>query len=183
MLVAWLLQLAPPLIQTYYNPTSPIMAALPHLLSTLIGLLLSLALIRIGLKLTDNQPVGFSDFGSGLSLIVNYVVASFLYLLIICAGLILFIVPGIIWAVHYGLFPYFIVDKGAGPIEALKLSAKTTHGAKWDLFALSFVMGVINLLGVLCLFVGMLIAFPTTVIAQAFAYRLLVKQTNANQPT
>jgi uncharacterized membrane protein len=110
-------------------------------------------------------------------LFFKYLFGSILYVLIFCAGLILLIFPGIIWGIKFGLFPYFIIDKGLGPIKALKASAKTTMGARWDLLGFGFVVSIISLLGVLCLVIGIFATIPTTMIAAALVYRRLLSQT------
>jgi len=42
---------------------------------------------------------------------------------------------------------------------------------------------VINLLGLLCLFIGLFATIPTTAVAWAFVYRKLLAQTETVQPT
>jgi uncharacterized membrane protein len=102
--------------------------------------------------------------------------ASLLYGLIVLGGFILLIVPGIIWCLKFSQYKYFIVEKNAGPVEALKLSAQATDGAKWKLFSFGFVCLGINLLGLICLGVGVLFTAPLTMVAMAFIYRKLRDQ-------
>ena len=73
-----------------------------------------------------------------------------LYGLIVLAGMILLVIPGIIWAVKLQYFSYFIIDKKLAPIEALKESSRITTGIKWDVFAFCSVLIVINLIGFFC---------------------------------
>ena len=84
------------------------------------------------------------------------------------------IVPGIIWGIQYMFFSYFIIDEDLGPMEALKRSAAITEGAKWDLFLFGLLLAGINLLGALCLLVGLIATIPATMLAFAFAYRRLL---------
>ncbi len=51
--------------------------------------------------------------------------------------------------IKFSLCFYFVVDKGLGPINALKASSRTTMGAKWSLFVFGILCSLINLLGVL----------------------------------
>jgi uncharacterized membrane protein len=92
-------------------------------------------------------------------------------------GFLLFIVPGIIWAVKYHLCFYFVVDKGLGPIAAIKASGRTTMGVKWELFGFGIVCAMINMLGMLCLIIGVFATYPTVVVAYALVYRQLLAQT------
>lgn len=177
MLAVWILETSPSLIQTYFEPVSPLIAILTKVLALIISLLVSMAFVKIALKLSDDQPARFVDLFNTFPLIPKFLAASILYLLILAGGFVLFVFPMVIWGIRYSLFPYFIVDKGVGPIEALSLSAKATEGAKWDLLGLFFVLITINVLGALCLLIGLFITAPTTWIAHASVYRYLVKQT------
>ena len=94
--------------------------------------------------------------------------------LIVIGGTLLLIIPGIIWAVKFQFYGYFIVDEQAGPVEALIKSSMITEGAKWDLFIFGFCIGVINMLGALMLIVGLFATIPTTMVALAYVYRRLV---------
>ena len=100
-------------------------------------------------------------------------VIKFQYNLIVL-GIILLIILGIILAIKFQFFGYFIVDKGDGPIEALKKSSAITTGAKWNLFLLYLLLLLINLLGAIFLLIGLFVTIPTTMVAIAFVYRKLL---------
>ena len=86
------------------------------------------------------------------------------------------IVPGIIWAIKFQYYGYFIVDKGLGPIKALEASSELTDGIKWDLFLFGLLLFCINILGLLCLLIGSFATVPTTMLAYTFVYRKLESQ-------
>lgn len=153
-----------------YSVLSFIVSVIGWILSTII----SLGLIKIALNLLDNKEGKLSDLFSQLPLFFKYLFSNILYGLIIFVGFILLIIPGIILAVKYQFFVYFIVDKNAGPIEALKRSSEITRGAKWDLFLFGLLLGFINFLGALCLIIGLFATVPITMIASAFVYRKLL---------
>ena len=142
----------------------------------LISIIIEMGLIKIALKFCDNEKGNFSDLFSCSYLVFKYLLSSLLYSLIVFGGLILLIIPGIIWAIKFQFFGYFIVDKGAGPIEALRKSSAITRGVKLDLFFFGLLLTFINLLGTICLFVGLFASIPTTMVAKAFVYRKLLKQ-------
>jgi uncharacterized membrane protein len=100
--------------------------------------------------------------------------AYIIYLIIVAVGLLLLVFPGIIWAVKFSLFPFMVVDKGAGWIESLKLSSRATDGAKWDLFAWYFVTIVVYMAGLFALGVGLFAAIPIVWIGMAFIYQKLI---------
>jgi len=128
------------------------------------------------LRFCDNEKGRFADLFSQYPLFPQYIVGSILYGLIVFAGTILLIIPGIIWGIQFCFYDYFIVDKGLGPIEALKRSSAITKGVKWDLFAFFLILSGINLLGALCLLIGLFVTIPTTMVALAFVYRKLMDQ-------
>jgi len=90
--------------------------------------------------------------------LLNYVIASIAYGLMVMVGFLLLIVPGIFLALKYQFYGYLITDRGMGPIEALKESGRLTEGAKKDLFVfwLTFFCGILVIMIVL----GLLIALP-----------------------
>jgi uncharacterized membrane protein len=87
------------------------------------------------------------------------------------------VVLGVRLAIELTFCTYFVVDKGLGPNHALRASSQTTNGAKWRLLGF-FVLGILmNLLGVLCLVVGIFVTLPTVMVATALVYRRLAAQT------
>ncbi len=87
------------------------------------------------------------------------------------------IVFAVRFGIQFGLCYYFVIDKGLGPVQALKASSRTTMGVKWQLLGFGILCGLINLLGLLCLVVGVFAAYPTVLGASALVYRQLVAQT------
>lgn len=141
-----------------------------------LSIIISIGLVKIALRFCDNEKGRFADLFSQYPLFPQYLVGSILYGLIVFAGTILLIIPGIIWGIQFCFYDYFIVDKGLGPIEALKRSSAITRGVKWDLFGFFLVLLGINLLGALCLLIGLFVTIPTTMVALAFVYRKLMAQ-------
>lgn len=146
------------------------------LFSLTIQLIIDLGIIKIALKMVDGTKAGLEDLFSNANLLFGYFLAWLIYALMVLGGLILFIVPGIIWAIKFQFYPYFIIEKKLDPVEALKKSAFITKGAKWDLFVFGLLLVVINILGLLALVVGLFAAVPTTIVAHAFVYRKLLSR-------
>lgn len=171
--VAALIQVIPRLMGNFVAPDFPIIAIILYLIATVLEIVVSLGLLKISVKFCDGIKGKLDDLLSSFHLVFSYFAASVVYILIILGGLLLFIVPGIIWSIKYSLFPYFIADGGLGPIEAIKASGKATKGAKFDLFLFGFLLGLINLGGVLAFVVGLFATIPTTMVAYAYTYRQL----------
>jgi len=133
--------------------------------------------LKVTLRFCDQEKGRLSDLFSQYRLFFKYFLAYILYGLIVLGGIILFIIPGIIWAIKFQFFPYLIIDKKLGPIEALKQSAAITQGVKWQLWVFSLATGVVNIIGALLLIVGLFVTIPVTMLATAFVYRKLLART------
>jgi hypothetical protein len=147
-----------------------------HVIFGVLLLVVRMGLTRIALRFCDNERGRFTDLFSCFPLFFKFLIGLILYSLIILVGTLLLIIPGIIWAIQFRFFEYLIVDKGLGPIEALRKSAAITKGAKWDLFLLDLLFTLLHLLGGICLLVGLFATIPTTTVAMAFVYRKLLVQ-------
>ena len=116
----------------------------------LLGLFLALGWFRVALEITRGmQPeVGdvFKAEGYG-----PYIVASIVFGIGFFIGLILFIIPGIIFAVVFGFYGFVAAEQGnaAVAMDTLKRSAEITRGHRWQLFGLAIVLVLINVVGLL----------------------------------
>jgi uncharacterized membrane protein len=143
------------------------------MLISVISLWVQMGVISASIKAARGEDIAVGDFFLTWENVGKYVAGSLLCGLIVGAGMILLIVPGIIFAMRYCMSGYYIVTQGAGPIEALRLSEAATEGHKGELFVLALrSLGVI-ILGALCLGVGLLWAMPTVDIAWASAFLAL----------
>lgn len=166
-------------IARYFQQSYPLISGIFFVFYYILGLILSMGLIAIGLKYSAGQEAEIKDlFTSGRN-IVKYFFSAILYSLIVMVGFLLLIIPGLIWMTKFVFFGWFVIDKGAGPIEALQLSSEATMGAKWDVFGLIVVTILLSFIGILSLGVGYLVAAPVSILATAFAYRKLVAQTES----
>lgn len=139
-------------------------------------LMLGMGVTRSLIKIGRGQEIGFDTFKSSLSSVGRYFVASLLYGLIVVGGLLLFIVPGVIWAVKYMYMPYLVIDEDLGPLAAMKKSSQMTQGIKWDLWAFSFTAAIYSYLGVLLLVVGLLITLPVAMLSTAMVYNQALRR-------
>lgn len=136
---------------------------------------LSAGLLRISLFLVDHKKISIRNLLSPKKVIINYVVASVLYGALVTVGLILLIVPGVIWAVKYQFYTYEIIDKEKNPLESIKASGKLTQGHKLNLFYLDAINFAIVLLGAAFFGIGLLVAVPISFLIIAVVYRKLAK--------
>jgi uncharacterized membrane protein len=103
----------------------------------------------------------------------KYVGASILVGLVIVAGFILLIVPGIILMLMLMFTTFIVIDRGLGPLDAMKESNNITHGHKWPLLGFLCILALINIAGAIALLVGLLVTIPVTSLAFTHAYRVL----------
>lgn len=129
--------------------------------------------IKILLKVLDKKKAQFGDLFSGWAHFKDYVLGSLLYYLLVGLGLVLFIIPGIIWGLKYQFYGYLIIDKKMGIGQAFQKSAAMTNGHKWNLLFFLIVLVGINLIGVFALLIGLLVSIPVSSLAYTSVYRRL----------
>ena len=66
---------------------------------------------------------------------VKFILTSFLYVLIVAGGFLLFIVPGIIWAVRYQYALPVCVEEGVFGMAAIRRSGQLTKGHFWEIIS------------------------------------------------
>lgn len=174
LIVVMVVEGIPSGIQKATQESAPLISALFGLLGLVVSTIVGIGVIRISLRFADNEKAELFDLYTDYRLFFRYLFAEILYGLIVAGGLILLIVPGIIWAVRFSQFGFLVVDKGVGPMEALRESARITQGARWQLFLFGLVLIGVTMLGVLALIIGLLWAVPTIFVAGAFVYRRLL---------
>lgn len=141
---------------------------------SLIMSYISVGVIQIMLRLHDGQPVKIGDvFVVDLNLWLRYFITTLLYGLLVAAGFILLVIPGIYWSMKYLYVGYLIVDRKCQPLEAFRLSSQITQGTKLKLLGFSLVQLGIIILGVLALLLGLFVAVPVVWLSNVFVYRVL----------
>lgn len=180
LIVAWLIVGIPGALADHFQKNDMgFLALLFNIITSVLRVIISIGMIKIALKFLAEEKPEFMDLFRFQGNFWRFVGGSILYGLIVVAGFILLIVPGIYWAIKFQWFGYCIVDQKLGPVNALKKSAEMTQTVKWQLLGFALVIMGINILGFLCLFIGLFATVPTTLMAYAFVYRKLLGQTEA----
>ena len=107
---------------------------------------------------------GFQFFGSTLG---AHIVISILVFL----GLLFFIIPGLVVAAMYNFTYLFIVDKRMDLGAAMRASHAVVKQDYFGYTMFVIALGLLNIAGVLCLIVGLLVTVPMTFAAITVAYR------------
>jgi hypothetical protein len=153
---------------------APLLALVWTLCGYLIQMATQMGLVRISLRLVDGRQPRYGELFGDLPTFWRYVAVNFVFLLIILGGLLLLVVPGIIWSIKYQFAPFLIVDRNLGIKEAFKESAGITSDVKKEVFLFFLLVLGINLLGLMAFAIGLFITLPATMIAYTFAYRKLL---------
>ena len=149
-------------------------------ISWILDLLISMGVIRITLKFCDQEQATYRDLFSAYRLLLNYLVGSIVYGIMVAIGFVFLIAPGIYLAVKYQFYDYLIIDKGMGPIDAIKRSGVLTEGVKRNLVLFWLARVGINILGMIALGVGLIATVPVSWLANAYVYRRLQLQAENN---
>jgi len=167
--------------QSYLREQGSVLVAIPSVLSMAVSSLLGVGLVRMGLKLLNGEKAEYEDLLRGTDQWLSYLLGSLLVGVIVLAGFILLIIPGIYWALKYMYVPYLIADKNLKIKEAMKLSAAMTNGVKWHLIGYGFVQLGLIIAGTLALVVGLIAVLPTIWLASLSIYQQLDKSLNKPQ--
>jgi uncharacterized membrane protein len=108
------------------------------------------------LKAARSDELKIKDMFEPFQNFWNAVLANLLVSVIIGLGIILLIVPGIIFACKLAFVSYLVVDKKMDVIPAVKESWRMTTGHAWKIFFMGLLAIPIALAGLICLIVGVI---------------------------
>lgn len=148
-----------------------------YILISIIGFVVlqyySLAFYKITLDITDGGEAEFSTFSKVGRLFIPYLFTSLLVGIIVFAGLVIFIIPGVYLGVRLAYAPMFVITNGANPLDAIQQSWALTSGYFWKILGLTLLLLLLNLLGIVALIVGILITSIITMFAYTVSFRTL----------
>ena len=167
---------------------------------------LSIGSVLVAKKVFKNEDYQFKDFFSGYNWFLPIVLASLVtglitglaaliltipwvvigitaelpIVLVIVVAFIL-ILPGIYLGITYSLTNYFIVFRNYNFWPAMEASRKLISKNFWSFFAFLFLLGCVNLLGIIPCGIGLLFTIPLTACATYAAYYHIVRQGGAEE--
>jgi uncharacterized membrane protein len=147
-----------------------------NLIAILIDVLLILGLIRASLDVVQGRRPSLGEVfrpeGAG-----PYLVASVCYLVGVNLGLVVFVVPGVIFGLIFQFYGYVIAEHpDISATTALRRSAEITKGARLRLLGLALVLLFVNLTGAVICIVGLVVTYAITATTLAHTYRTLTGQ-------
>ena len=127
---------------------------------------------RASLAITDGRSFTTNDFFTG-DQFGNVVVTALLLGLAAGIGFVLCYIPGIIVLFLTQFSMFFVVDKRLQPIEAIRASIKLVTDNLGVVLLFYLLSAVVYIVGFCLVCVGLFVAVPVIIIAQAFLYRRL----------
>lgn len=156
----------------------PLLGALANIL--LIGVLYA-GMFMVIFKLMDGQPVLFGNFFDGFQDPGKYMLFSILNLLLVTIGLVLLILPGLYLAIAWSLTIPILLHQKISVWNAMEASRLAVTAKLFEFVVLILVLMGVNLLGALCLGIGLLVSVPVSYCTIAVAYRKLFPVETVNR--
>lgn len=113
---------------------------------------------------------------------LNIILSSLLQYALIGIGFAALIIPGIIIACRLVFVPYLVMDKELDPVRAIEESWRMTQGFGWRIFGLAITSIFILILGIMCLFVGVIPAIIWVKASFASMYQAIDSHRTTNNP-
>jgi uncharacterized membrane protein len=158
---------------------SQILSPIIFVESFIFSSFIQLANIIILIKAVKGEKPVYKDIYKHYPKFLNYILATLLFIIVVGAGFILLIIPGIYLVLRLQFMPYLAADKNINPIDALKQSWAMTNGQVLHLFKFALALVGICVLGALALLVGLIIAVPLVAVSTAYLYKVLDKSHSA----
>jgi uncharacterized membrane protein len=114
---------------------------------------------------------------------LSIVLAHLLTTALIMMGFFVLIVPGIIIACRLVFVSYLVIDKRLDPIAAVEESWRMTRGHSWTIFAMGLTSFFIIILGLICLFIGVIPAIMWIKSSFACLYESILRERMPNDET
>ncbi|MCU0279248.1 MAG: hypothetical protein MUF33_01285 [Candidatus Nanopelagicales bacterium] len=152
------------------------LAAIVSLIFSLVGFVWSYivqaAFARGGLALTEGRKLELGELLT-FDRILRIIGAGILLSIGVFIGILLCILPGLLVAFFGSFYVYFILDQNLGAIDSLKASFGFVKDNFGSLLLLLVLTMIAIFVGALLCGLGLFVAVPVCVIAQAYAYKVL----------
>ena len=165
------------MVRLFTAPLVSMLGTYAVLFGALLGILvvgpLRMGFTYVSLLIIRDQPYSFRNMLQGFK--NNYaavVLAPLLTALLVMAGFIVFILPGIYFMTRLIYVNFLVMDKNMGAVDAVKESWRMSKGQSWEILRMMLWSVCIFTLGVLCLLIGI---FPASVVI-ALAFTRLYTQ-------
>jgi hypothetical protein len=142
------------------------------LINLVVSSAISIILIRAVLAVVDGKQIDTAELFSTDNL-GPYIIGALLFALGAWIGLILCIIPGLIFMFLASFWNFYIVDKGLEPVEAIKASIELVQKNVGTVLIWAIVSTLLVIVGLIVCCVGTIVAIPVVYIGHAYLYRRL----------
>lgn len=139
-------------------------------LSMAVQLALQAAIINGSLQLTRGQGISVGNAFSGINW-GQVVLTAVLVFLGTVVGLVLCIIPGLIWIFLTSYSLYFVIDRDMSAVDAIKASITMVKNNVGPLILFWLASLALMIAGLCACGVGVLVALPVVIVAQAYTFR------------
>jgi uncharacterized membrane protein len=141
-------------------------------ISWVVNLIVQSVIIKGSLDLTRNRPLDLGSATSGINW-GQVIIASLIIGAMTFVGLVLCILPGLVVLFFTSYTLYFVIDRGQDAVTALK-SSFTMVSNNLGVLLLFFLASLAAwIAGICACVIGLLVAIPVVVLAQAYTFRTL----------
>lgn len=140
-----------------------------------LAFIIQAGIVRVGLAIVDGRPFELSTLLSTHRL-GAVILSSLLVGLLTAVGAALLVLPGVIFAWLAQFFLFFVLGADQGPWQAIVSSLRFSVDHFVPVLLLYILSSVALFVGALLCGVGLLVALPIVVIAQAYTFRVLEGQ-------
>jgi uncharacterized membrane protein len=131
------------------------------------------AFIDGNLAIADGRPVDVSTYLRPPRNFGQVIIASLLVAVGTVAGFVLCVLPGVIFAFFAAYTIPFVIDRSLSPVDALKASYTTIKDHFGSALLAFILVIVVQFVGGLIPFVGVLLAVPMSALIITYTYRRL----------
>lgn len=142
-----------------------IAASLIGIIVTLILFPLGVGLGLLGIRRAAGKETAVSTLWEPYNQAIPLIVMFVLMAVLIVAGFLLLVLPGIYLSIAYSFAPYLVVEKNMGAWEAMETSRKAITRYWWRYFGLMLVAMLLIIIGSIPLLIGLIWVLPIVAIA------------------
>jgi uncharacterized membrane protein len=143
--------------------------------STILSILFSIGMYRIGLKIEENKEPEFEYFKATPQVFLAVLWSGIISGLFVFLGLLLLIIPGVIIAIRLSMTSYVLLDKNLGGWQAVKESWKITKGYSMKIFLVMLSFIGIFIVSIIPLGLGLFVSIPFVYITGAIVYKAITQ--------
>lgn len=130
-------------------------------------------MMMIGIRRAADQAFNFDLAFSGFKNPLPIIITGVLMLVMVYAGCLLLLLPGIYLMIAYALALPLVIERGLSPWQALETSRKAISQHWFKVLGLNLVLGLIVGLSAIPLGIGMIWTVPLWAIASGVLYRTI----------